>query len=149
MAAEADHIALANKNHEALLYLMIDPEKFPEWITTVAFYKAVQIVEAVFSHHPSTKNCSSHPERLNQLKRPEFVPIFRHFRVLYSASTIARYLHDNANHDSYSRFTDYLPAEKVIRKIIEKRLRPIEENCIRLLSSSAKQSLSRISSGSL
>ena len=50
MATEADHIALANKNHEVLLYLLKDAARFPEWITVAAFYKAVQIVEAVFVH---------------------------------------------------------------------------------------------------
>jgi hypothetical protein len=48
MATEADHIALANKNHDVLLHLLNDVERFPEWVAVAAFYKAVQIVEAVF-----------------------------------------------------------------------------------------------------
>lgn len=51
MPTEADHIALANKNHDVLQHLMQDPERFPEWIVTTAFYKAVQLVEAVFANH--------------------------------------------------------------------------------------------------
>ncbi len=49
MSAERDHIALANVNHAALNHLLEDYARFPEWISTVAFYKAVQVVEAVFA----------------------------------------------------------------------------------------------------
>ena len=146
MANELDHIALANKNHEVLIYLMEQPGKYPEWIATVAFYKAVQIVEATFSNHHSAKNCSSHPDRLAALKHPDFQLLFPHYRALYSASTVARYLHDNLSHTSYSKFSDYLPSEKVVSKLVYGRLRPVEENAIKLLSDDAKKELKRLDS---
>ena len=62
MATEADHIALANKNHDVLLYLMKDVRRFPEWVSVAAFYKAVQIVEAVFVHRHG-RCCHGHCRR--------------------------------------------------------------------------------------
>ena len=40
MPQEGDHVALANRNHDTLYHLLKDPEKYSEWIATVAFYKA-------------------------------------------------------------------------------------------------------------
>lgn len=144
MATEADHIALANKNHEALTRLAENPELFPEWITTVAFYKALQIVEAVFANQ-RIKSCANHTDRLDSIKvrLPE---IAKHYRPLWAASTVARYLYDNDQKTPYSKFTDYLPSEKVISKIVEKRLRPIEQLAVGRLSDGAKEALQRISS---
>ncbi len=42
-----NHLSLANKNHQALQCLMADSQKHSEWIATVAYYKAAQVVEAV------------------------------------------------------------------------------------------------------
>lgn len=118
MAAVKDHIALANKNHEALLYLLREPGQFPEWITTVAFYKAVQLVEAVFREQLG-RNCHTHKDRLRALKQPKFKDIFRHYRPLWAASCVARYLHDNDSGAAYSTFSDYISPEKVEEKIAE------------------------------
>jgi len=145
MATEADHVALANKNHRTLLYLMEKENCYPEWIATVAFYKAIQVIEAVFCHELK-KNAHTHRRRLDMLKQPQFKDIFPHFRVLWSASTIARYLHDHASSQEYSTFTDYCPADKVIKKFVKKRLRPIEEHSISMLSEEATGSLLRIPS---
>lgn len=49
MASELVHIELASRNHRTLLYLLEKHDDPPEWVTTVAFYKAVQVVEAVFA----------------------------------------------------------------------------------------------------
>ena len=38
MASEADHIALANKNHDVLMHLLNGVDRFPEWVTIAAFY---------------------------------------------------------------------------------------------------------------
>ena len=49
MANEASHIALANRNHDALGALLNASDEHPEWVATIAFYKALQIVEAAFA----------------------------------------------------------------------------------------------------
>jgi hypothetical protein len=146
MAAELDHIALANKNHRALERLMENQSDFPEWIATVAFYKALQLVEAAFSHHATSRNCTNHPARLAALKLDPFKPLFKHYRALYSASTVARYLHDNTSDRSYSKFADFLPAENVVPKLVYGRLRPIEQNIIQFLSVEATTELKRLPS---
>ena len=146
MASEADHIALANRNHDVLVYLIARPTDFPEWITTTAFYKAVQIVEAVFANSRMRPSCN-HTDRLRRLKASaQFAPLFKHYRSLLSASCIARYLCDESSGKKYSRFTDYLPAEKVIEKMVDGRLRPVEQHSISLLSHSGARSLKRLSS---
>jgi len=90
MAREADHIALANKNHEALVHLWKDLERFPEWVTVVAFYKAVQIVEAVFAGRLG-RSCHGHQERLRALKSAGYRILHRHYRALWGASVCQPY----------------------------------------------------------
>lgn len=45
MATELEHIELANRNHEALRVLLAADDDHPEWVATIAFYKALQILE--------------------------------------------------------------------------------------------------------
>lgn len=146
MAAESDHIALANRNHQTLLYLLACPADHPEWITTVAFYKAVHIVEAVFVTQMGA-NCRGHEDRLNKLqRRPSFAPIYMEFRPLWGASSVARYLYDRDTNTAYKCFTDFMPATKVSEKIVLGRLRKIEQACVSLISEEAKQELLKLDS---
>jgi hypothetical protein len=68
--------------------------------------------------------------------------------VLWQASSIARYLYDKENSRSYSTFSDYLPYEKVVEKMVYRRLRPIEQHAIGHLSEDARGRLLTISSTS-
>lgn len=141
MATEADHIALANKNHAVLVHLLEDVEKFPEWVAVTAFYKALQIVEAVFVHKHG-RSCHGHPERLNALKRRGYEEEHKHFRVLWAASSVARYLHDAGSGRSYCSFTDYMAPDRV-RKFVQKRLGGVECNAVRHLSDEGRDALER------
>lgn len=143
MATEADHIRLANKNHETLDYLLRAPEQHPEWITTVAFYKALQIVEAVFVHTDG-RGCHSHRPRLEKLKRPKYAALHKHYRTLWNASSIARYLQDQGSNKSYSQFSDYLTPEQVVNKMVRKRLRSIEQIAVSMISDNARSDLVRV-----
>lgn len=143
MATEADHISLANRNHAVLLHLLTDVDKFPEWVTVAAFYKAVQVVEAAFEHTHG-RCCHGHPKRLEMLKSCGYRELHRHYRVLWAASCVARYLYDNHCRTTYSCFSDYLRADEIYDKIIKKRLRSIEDHALRLLSETAKRELLRI-----
>jgi len=142
MASEADHIALANKNHDVLVYLLEDVERFPEWVTVAAFYKAVQIVDAMF-RKATGRCCFGHDDRLNKLKIGHKA-LHKHFRVLWSASSIARYLYDTVGHTPYSCFTDYMTPEQVRRTIVGKRLRGVECEALRFLSEDARSQLQRV-----
>lgn len=144
MANEADHIALANRNHDSLQFLMTDAARHPEWIATISFYKALQLVEALFAKEGI--RCSSHDVRLLWLKKPAFDPaIHRHYRSLWNASTIARYLGDLENAKGYRTFADYLPADRVVEHLVIGRLKPIEDAIVARLSTKLQTTLRRIS----
>jgi hypothetical protein len=113
MSTEANHIALANKNHDVLLHLLEDVERFPEWVTVASFYKAVQIIEAIFVHREGN-SLRGHQRRLDALKTRGYNVIHKHYRALWSASSIARYLMDiESPPRAFSSFSDYISAEKV------------------------------------
>ncbi len=111
------------------MYLLAKPSQFPEWIATVAFYKAVQIVEAVF-RSKGYSNCHDHVSRLAILKREPFRTLHTDYRPLYSASLIARYLEHKCDEsgklEAYSTFTDYMSSQQVIDSLIRKRLVGLE-----------------------
>jgi hypothetical protein len=44
------HAAIARRNHDVLNLLLPKCDDHPEWIVTIAFYKAVHLAEAVFKH---------------------------------------------------------------------------------------------------
>lgn len=143
MATEAAHIALANKNHDVLIHLIKDVDRFPEWVTVVAFYKAVQIIDAAFEHTHG-QCCHGHPRRLEMLKSRGYRELHKHYRALWSASSVARYLYDNAEHSTYSCFTDYLSADAVREKIVKKRLSNVEGHALKLLGDDLANALKRV-----
>jgi hypothetical protein len=135
MGKEADHLALANKSHDVLELLLKEPEKHSEWIATVAFYKAVQLIDAAcVKAHGSV--CHGHPQRLDRVKTsPHLGSVFPHYRFLWNAPVIARYLYEGeAPHKGYSSFTDYIAAKDVEKRIVQKRLLPIEQHVAGLLT---------------
>ena len=142
MASESDHVTLANKNHDTLVYLLDKPQQFSEWITTIAFYKAVHIVEAVFSRDPNIKHCHDHGSRNGRLSADHrYRQIYKHYRPLWQASTIARYLSDNESNTQYRSFSDYLKPDQVIPEIVKHRLRSIEQSAVGFLTARAQESL--------
>ncbi len=145
MPAEANHISLANKNHAVLLHLQKNVDDYPEWVTVVAFYKAVQIVEAVLVHKRG-RSYPGHQQRLNALKSGGYQYLHRHYRALWGASSVARYLCDTTNRMPYSTFADYLSPDQVVKIIIKKRLHGVECEAVGLLSDAGKTSLIRLPS---
>lgn len=144
MATEADHIALANKNHDVLVHLLKDVERFPEWVAVAAFYKAVQIIEAVFVSKYG-RCCHGHQKRLEALKARGHKDLHRHYRALWSASSVARYLVDTAAPvGRYAKFSDYLSPAEVKNLLIKKRLHGIECAAVGLLSDSGHKMLWRL-----
>jgi len=153
MASASDHIALANRNHDALCALLPNAAQHPEWIATIAFYKAVHVVEAVFALD-SSEHSYSHDDRIERLKRPAFHDLFMHYRPLYAASVIARYLEDSVSKKldpsvtltkRYKSFTCYMPAESVVKRLLRHRLKPLEEGSVRFLNDDCRTTLNRIS----
>lgn len=142
MATEADHLKLANKNHDVLLHLLEDVERFPEWVTVTAFYKAVQIIEAAYQHKYG--HCShGRPARLQSLKNRGHETLYLHYRALWAASSVARYLHNTESGQKFSSFSDYIPAEQV-KKLVKKRPGGIECESVNMLSDAGKTLLIRL-----
>lgn len=139
MSSEADHISLANRNHALLLHLLTNGA-YDDWAITVAFYKAIHVVEAVFANDRNFHS-TSHFDRENQLKLPKFKHISRDFSHLSTLSRIARYLGDQAGH--VKSFSDVADAAKV-RHIIKTRLYGVEQKSLHLLSPAGKASLTKL-----
>ncbi len=134
MATKAAHLQLVNVNQSALSHLAEDIEDFPEWVTIIAFYKALHLIEAVFATDERVRHTSDHRTRMRTLKQyRKYEQMYRHFRPLKAASEVARYLSDNESRSSYSSFRDYMPPKVVESEIIGHRLRRIERSADRLL----------------
>ena len=108
MATEAAHKEKAAVNQRFLETITDD---FPDWLATVAFYKAVHLVEALFATHGA--HSPNHTERNRRLKR-DHPRILEQFKPLFNISKLVRY-------------SDYsISAADVRAHLIEKRLRAIE-----------------------
>lgn len=136
MATEADHIALANHNHDVMVALVA--AGIADWSATVAFDKAVHRVEAVFAAHARTHS-TIHDSRETRLKKHPYKVIFKPSSHLLGASRTARYLADRHG-QSYRTFTDFMSLERV-RQLIRTQLRGVEQSALFFLSDEGRHSL--------
>src|SRR5579859_3330506 len=97
MATENEHRQQAEHNQRFLD--SFDHARFPDWCVTVAFYKAVHLVEMLFANKNRSAGSGSHTNR-NQILKRHYVSIWRNYRPLYEFSRTARYwcLHAEAKH---------------------------------------------------
>ena len=138
MPNETTHLAIANHNQQLIELLLPHINDYADWITTVAFYKALHIVEAVLSNDNTIRHGIDHQSRENILKRnSKYKHIYTYYRPLYAASLVARYLSDG-----YSSFSDYLSPTDVRAKVLGHYLHQIEQSSQRFLRNPA--SLSRV-----
>ena len=143
MASEVDHIALANRNHNTLMFLLTKHHDHPEWIATIAFYKAVHIAEAVF-HSRWKYDSKNHDDRRDRIKRMLPRKYFQHFESLYQKSRVARYLQDSSTSTPYYRFSDHITPDDVVRELIAKRLVTLEQMSLEFLSDTMRTTLRQI-----
>ena len=142
MAASQNHIALANKNQNALEF--VAQGSHDEWVATIAFYKAIHVVEAA-CRNLGSRHCHSHKTRLELMQvKKELKPIYKHFRVLYQASCIARYLYDHDSKTDYTSFGDYIPSGEAYEKLIVGRLKNVEDGLLQHLAENDRTSLARV-----
>lgn len=133
MPSETAHLALADRNHAVIEHLLQQPDECAEWVVTVTFYKALHLVEALFAHDGAGHG-QSHERRDQLLKaNRRYSHIYRHYRPLWAASVVARYLQDPQGKD-YCNFSDYLPVDKVKAEILHHRLRKIEQSVAKLIA---------------
>ncbi len=142
MASEQNHVALANRNH-LLLTELVTAQKHSEWIATVAFYKAVHLVEAVFAYQYG-RHSNSHAARLDWLKHDNAIKsCFGAYRSLMTASLVARYLESDQSGD-VSTFESYMPMSDVIAKLVHGQLVKVERTIFTNLSGPSQKLLIRI-----
>jgi hypothetical protein len=136
MSRDVEHIALANRNQEALAYLLAAPSPFFEWVSITAFYKAMHIVEAVFFNHeaPPTQHTVTHSDR-NHILKIRYPNLLRNYRPLFNASLVARYLayEDMSIDQQYTSFSQYMPANVVRSLLLGHYLVQPEANALPLL----------------
>lgn len=131
MASENEHIALANKNHDCLMHLLPNVATHPEWVATIAFYKAVQITEAVFDALMG-KDSTSHKDREETIKRhPKLKSAFKDYQLLLTGSRIARYLAD-----PHATFTSWMSPQDVEKILVYQRLHRFEQQMLPFLTDS-------------
>ena len=124
------HLAAAKENQEALDYLLLKLESFSGWVATVAFYKALHLMDALCAvdgtHH------SDHKSRNGAMKRgsPRQKRLYKHYRALWQASRIARYLKEYSDSKEYDVFADFMPPAEVKRQLVDHRLRQIEKSVL-------------------
>jgi hypothetical protein len=141
MPREAAHIAVANRNEATIQHLLADKAAHAEWIATVAFYRALHIAEAMLAG--KGKHGQDHGDRAFELKR-NFAPMWYAYRVLWSMSTIARYIrepNDARPGTDFTTFTDYLNGQDVELVVLV--------NCLRVFEKEAKAKLSPASAAAL
>jgi hypothetical protein len=118
MPSQQAHLELARRNQELIDHLLRDPERFPDWIVTAAFYRALHLIEAVFFMDPSIKHGGDHGSRFQHLKsNRKYAAIYKAYHPLWTASIVARYLEDKESGTQISSFSKYLTVENV--KVID------------------------------
>ena len=119
MPSRESHLTAVEQNSTVLSHLVAADQDFSPWIVTVAFYKALHVVEAVFASDPNIDidGTDDHKSRNGVLKsNNRYQKIWRHYTQLWNDSLIARYLvsHNHGVETVYSDFSEYMSKEKVI-----------------------------------
>jgi sulfur carrier protein ThiS len=128
MATEVEHIECANRTQLTIAHLLQDIGIHSPWIAVAAFYKAVHIVEAVFSSDKDIGHTSNHDQREQCLKgQRRYEKIFRHYSPLKRAAVNARYL------SGCACFDDYLAPQQVVDKLLKHELHQIEQSAVNKL----------------
>ena len=139
MPSQNAHLDLARRNQDLIDHLLKDIDRFPDWVTTVAFYRALHLVEAVFAADPHIKHGGDHGNRLHLLKyNRQYAAIFKAYQPLWAASVVARYLEDKESATEVSSFSKYLTVEQVKATILNHYLRRVESSVEQLLGKSLK-----------
>jgi hypothetical protein len=141
--AEA-HLAIARKNQLLIERLRPAMAEHSAWVATVAFYKALHIVEAVFFHDAEIRHTSDHGVRNSHLRKiRRYAKVWSHYGPLYRTSLIARYLAEERG-PAYETFGDYMTPEQVEREALNHHLRQIEQSAARLVSTQLPDLVERV-----
>jgi hypothetical protein len=134
MPSKEAHLAIAERNQQCIDYLKQDLSHYAEWVTTVAFYKALHLVDALLAADKDAPAAhgTDHRSRERHLKQtPRYRNIYRYYRPLAQASSIARYL--EGGNTSYTMFSQYMSASEVESTILGHYLLQIEKTVGKLM----------------
>ena len=127
------HLEQANHNHSLLADLLPKVHQFPDWIATVAFYKALHVVEAVFACENPSRHGTDHPDRDRCLKQTNrYSKIYQHYRPLTAASMVARYMGQG-----HANFSAYMTPKQVFDNLISNDLHQLERAATKFLKTPA------------
>jgi hypothetical protein len=131
MPNESAHIAAANRNQDTIDHLLLDRSKFSCWIATIALYKALHLVEAVF-HADQGIHSRGHDKRDDILRKThKYQHIYKNYAPLMRASKVARYL--EAGNVEHPVFDAWMSPDDVVADLLNNRLRQIEKSACRFL----------------
>ncbi|MDP2982350.1 MAG: hypothetical protein Q8O92_03350 [Candidatus Latescibacter sp.] len=134
MPDESVHILLAKHNQDLINHLLENKSQFHDWITIAAFYKALHIVEALFFNDPEIRHGQNHENRDRFLKtNNKYKNIYIHYRPLWAAATIARYL-EGPRTSTVNSFSEYMSPDDVISIILNNHLLQVEKSAQKFLS---------------
>ena len=133
------HEEAATRNQTVLSNLLknydTSPDDFASWVVTVAFYKALHLVEGIFymdgmlSQEKRPFHSKDHKERNQRLKDiKKFGHIWKNYRPLFEASMVARYLFDPNSGAEQANLNTYLSGNSVYGQFINHHLRQIEKS---------------------
>ena len=119
MATSQKHINQWKHNRE---FLATIPPRFPDWQVTVAFYVALQAIDALLALDGI--HVTSHEGRNGALMRTNrYDKIFRAYHPLYNLSQTVRYLAEPQK---------WIPPHEVSETVLAKHLYPIEQSVQKL-----------------
>jgi len=143
VSSESDHLALADRNQGAIAFLLTEADNHPDWIATIAFYKAIHLIEALFHRFSTVKHGGNHSNREQILKAwrdPRYDDIYKHLMALKQASCVARYLSvQGGGRGAYTKFEDYMTADGVQKDILGTRLHLLEKAARNMLAPKKKK----------
>jgi len=133
------HQEAATRNQTVLDCLLENydgsPDNFAPWVVTVAFYKALHLVEGIFyadglsSKEKRGFHSKDHQERNQRLRKDnKYKHLWKHYRPLWEASIVARYLFDVDTGTDQTDLNAYLSGTDIRSKFIGHYLRQIEKS---------------------
>jgi len=103
-------------------------------VAVVAFYKALHWIEAMSYCDHACKHGGNHSDREQVLKWTAlYQNIYKHYRPLYAASCVARYLTHSGQ--EFSAFATYLSPDPVEAKLVQHHLKQLEKSVEKFIES--------------
>lgn len=125
------HVDAAARNQATIDFLVTGGESHTPWIITVAFYKALHVIEAILAAQTPPLHHQDHTSRGIYLKtNRRFEHIYRNYSPLQQASMVMRYLHDESQPNLTQK---YMSLDQAKAKFLDNHLRQICVSANRLM----------------